>query len=46
MADLLSYLIDYYVKILHGERVVAFEKEIKKLEQKQKPIAQKKLDDF
>lgn len=46
IADLLSYLIDCHVKIEHEKAVIRFEKEIKKQEQLQKPVAQKKLADF
>jgi len=43
--DLLSYLIDKYVKMEHSKRVKKFEKKIK-LEALKKPEAQKKLMDF
>jgi hypothetical protein len=46
IADTLSYLIDFYAKVLHTKRVIEYQKEVKKLEQLQKPVAQKKLDDF
>jgi hypothetical protein len=46
IGDLLSYLVDYCAKVEHAKRVIKFEKELKKLEQMQKPIAQKKLEDF
>lgn len=46
IADTLSYLIDYYAKNLHVKRVIEFQKEVKKVEQLQKPVAQKKLEDF
>jgi len=43
VADLISYLIDKYVKMEHSKRAREFEK---KLEALKKPKAQRKLMDF
>ena len=46
VGDLLSYLVEKYVKMEHSKRVKQYERRLKKLEALKKPPTQRKLMDF